>query len=93
VEDVYRTVPTGHDFGVGSSYAAGTSSAGVAHDDDDPDLGLNLDSMMDVLTQLEDAPNPTQPSQALQGGRARNPLHHFTPRSSAVIHRKCGHRH
>jgi hypothetical protein len=64
-EDVYRTAPTGHDFGVrssygaGTSYAAGTGSAGAAHDDDDTDLGLDLNTTTDVLSQLEDAPNPT----------------------------------
>jgi hypothetical protein len=68
--------PVGHDFGVGSSYgvgmsyAVGMSSASAAHDDGDPDLGLDLDTTVDVLSQLEDAPDPMQPSQALQGGRA-----------------------
>jgi hypothetical protein len=59
MEDMYRTTSAGHDFGVGSSYAAGTSSAGAAHDDDDPDLGLDLNRMTDILSQLEDAPDPT----------------------------------
>jgi hypothetical protein len=81
----------GHDFGVGSSYGARTSSAGAAHDD--PDLSLDLDTTADVLSQLEDAPDLTQPSQALQHGRARNPPHCFTPGSGAVVHRKRGHRH
>jgi hypothetical protein len=90
-KDVYRTMLVGHDFGVGSSYGAGTSSAGAAHDD--PDLSLDLDTTADVLSQLEDAPDPTQPSQALQHGRAWNPPHCFTPGSGAVIHRKRGHRH
>jgi hypothetical protein len=91
--------PVGHDFGVrssygvGMSYAVGTSSAGAAHDDDDPDLGLDLDTTVDVVSQLEDAPDPTQPSHALQGGRARNPPHYFTPGSGAIIHRKRGCRH
>jgi hypothetical protein len=73
-EDVYCTAVAGHDFGVRSSYGAwtsyagGMSSAGVAHNDDNLDLGLDLDTMADVLLQLEDAPDPTQPSQALQGG-------------------------
>jgi hypothetical protein len=64
-EDVYRMVPMGQDFDVGPRYATGMSSAGVAHDDDVPDLGLDLDTTADVLLQLEDAPNPTQPSQPL----------------------------
>jgi hypothetical protein len=51
-----------HDFGLGSSYFAGMSSADAAHDDDDPDLGLDLDTMANVLSQLEDAPDLTQPS-------------------------------
>jgi hypothetical protein len=55
-------VPTGQDFGAGSSYAAGTSSAGAARDDDVPDLGLDLNTTTDVLLQLEDAPNLTQPT-------------------------------
>jgi hypothetical protein len=62
MEDVYCMAPAGLDFGAGSSYAAGMSSAGVAHDDDVPNLGPNLDTTADVLSQLEDAPNPTQPS-------------------------------
>jgi hypothetical protein len=55
-EDVYRMAPAGHDFGVGlsygvgTSYAAETSSTGAAHDDDDPDLGLNLDTTTDVMS-------------------------------------------
>jgi hypothetical protein len=37
-----------------------TSSTGAAHDDDDdPDLGLDLDTTADVLSQLEDALDPT----------------------------------
>jgi hypothetical protein len=59
---VYRTPPVTHDFGLGSSYFAGMSSADAAHDDDDPDLGLDLDTMANVLSQLEDAPDLTQPS-------------------------------
>jgi hypothetical protein len=54
----------------GLSYATGTSSVGAVHDDDVPDLDLNLDTMADVLSQLEDAFDPTQPSQPLQGGQA-----------------------
>jgi hypothetical protein len=52
---MYHTAPAGQHFGVGSSYGArmsyavGTSSAGAAHDDDDPDLGLDLDTTTDVL--------------------------------------------
>jgi hypothetical protein len=69
-EDAYRTAPANLDFGAGSSYAIGTSSAGPAHDDDIPDLGPDLDTTVDVLSQLEDAPDLTQPSQTLQGGRA-----------------------
>jgi hypothetical protein len=63
--------PVGHDFGVGSkygvgtSYVAGTSFAGAAHDDDNPNLGLDIDTTVDVLSQLEDAPDLTQRSQAL----------------------------
>jgi hypothetical protein len=63
VENVYRTVPMSHDFGAGTSYAAGMSFAGAADDDDDdPNLGLDLDTTADVLSQLEDALDPTQPS-------------------------------
>jgi hypothetical protein len=50
VEDVYRTSLAGHDFGVGSSYATRTSSTSAAHDDDDPDLGFDLDTTADVLS-------------------------------------------
>jgi hypothetical protein len=57
--------PMGLNFGAGLSYATGTSSASAAHDDDVPDLGPNLDTTTDVLSQLEDAPDPTQPSQTL----------------------------
>jgi hypothetical protein len=65
---VYHTAPASHDFDVGTSYAAATSSVVAAHDDDeDPNLGLNLDTTVDVLSQLEDAPDPKHPSQALQG--------------------------
>jgi hypothetical protein len=64
-EDVYHTVPTDLDFGAGSSYATGTSSTGATHNDDVPDLGPDLDTMADVLLQLEDAPDPTQPSHTL----------------------------
>jgi hypothetical protein len=49
-EDMYRTSPAGHDCGVRSSYGARTSSAGAAHDDDDPDLGVILDTTMDALS-------------------------------------------
>jgi hypothetical protein len=99
VEDVYHTVPAGYDFGVGSSYgagmsyAAGTSSTGAANDNDDVDLGLDLDTTADVLSQLEDPPDLTQPSHALQGVRARNPPHHFTLGSSTVVQRKRGRHH
>jgi hypothetical protein len=64
-EDVYRTTLAGHDFGVGlsygvgMSYVAGMSSVGATHNDDDPNLGLDLDTMVDVLLQHEDAPDPT----------------------------------
>jgi hypothetical protein len=58
-------VPAGQDFGAGSSYAAGTSSAGAARDDDIPDLGLDLNTTADVLSQLKDALDLMQPSQAL----------------------------
>jgi hypothetical protein len=69
---VYHTAPASHDFGVGTNYAAATSSVVAAHnDDEDPNLGLNLDTTVDVLSQLEDAPDPKHPSQALQGQRAR----------------------
>jgi hypothetical protein len=90
---VYHTAPAGLDFGAGWSYAAGTSSTGAAHDDDVPDLGPDLDTTADILSQLEDAPDPTQPSQTLHGGRARQPPHRFTPGSGAIIPRKHGHRH
>jgi hypothetical protein len=68
---VYCIAPVGHFFGVGLSYGAGTryaaetSSAGAAHDDDDPDLGLDLNTTADVLSQLKDALDLMQPSQAL----------------------------
>jgi hypothetical protein len=96
---VYRTTPAGHDFGVKSSYGArtsyatGTSSTGAAHDNDDPDLGLNLDTMVNVLSRLEDAPDLMQPSQTLHGGLAWNPPHRFTLASDAVVHHKRDHRH
>jgi hypothetical protein len=66
-KDMYHTAPAGYDFvrssyGAEMSYATGTNSAGATHDDDDPHLGLDLDTMADVLSQLEDAPDPTQPS-------------------------------
>jgi hypothetical protein len=77
--------PKGLNFGAGSSYDARTSSAGAAHDDDVPDLGPDLDTMTDVLSQLVDAPDPTQPSHTLQGARARQPPHRFTPGSCTVI--------
>jgi hypothetical protein len=54
---MYRTVPAGMDFGAGSSFAAGMSSASAAHDDDIPDLGHDLNTTTDVLLQLEDAPD------------------------------------
>jgi hypothetical protein len=63
--DLYRTVLAGQDFGDRSSYAARMSAASAAHDDGIPDLGPNLDTTVDVLSQLEDAPDPTQPSQTL----------------------------
>jgi hypothetical protein len=44
------------DFGARLSYAARTSST-CAGQDDYPDLGL--DTTMDVLSQLEDAPEST----------------------------------
>jgi hypothetical protein len=47
---VYCTTLAGHEFVVGSSYGPGTSSAGAAHDDDDLDLGLDLNIMADVLS-------------------------------------------
>jgi hypothetical protein len=56
-EDVYHTTPLGLDFGAGSSYTTGTSSAGASHDDDVPNLGPDLDAMTDVLSQLEGAPD------------------------------------
>jgi hypothetical protein len=49
----------GLDFGAELSYATGTSSAGAAHDNDVPDLGPDLDTTVDVLSQLDDAPDPT----------------------------------
>jgi hypothetical protein len=63
VEDVCRTAPAGHNFGVGSRYGAmtsnvaRTSSAHAAHDNDDPNLGLDLDTIVDALSQVEDAPD------------------------------------
>jgi hypothetical protein len=57
--------PAGLDFGDRSCYAAGTSSLGVARDGV-TDLGL--DTTANVLSQLQDGPDPTQPSQTLQGG-------------------------
>jgi hypothetical protein len=65
VEDVYPTAQAGLDFGVELSDAVGISSTSAAHDDDIPDLGLNLDTTVDVLLQLEDAPDLTQLSQTL----------------------------
>jgi hypothetical protein len=65
---VYHTVPTGLDFGAKLSYATGTSSAGAAHDDDVPELGSDLNTTTDVLSQHVDAPDLMQPSQTLQGG-------------------------
>jgi hypothetical protein len=56
---MYRTAPSSLDFGARSSYDAGTSSASAAHDDDVPDLGPNLNTTADVLSQIEDAPDPT----------------------------------
>jgi hypothetical protein len=47
--DMKRLSPAGLDFGAGPSYAVGTSSTGVAHDDDVPDWGLDLDTTADVL--------------------------------------------
>jgi hypothetical protein len=75
-------VPSGLDFGAGSSYAVGTSSVGATHDDV-PVLGL--DTTTDVLSQLEDSLDPTLPSQTLQGGQARQPPHRFTPRSGVAV--------
>jgi hypothetical protein len=74
------------DFDVGPSYATETSSTGAGHDDDYPDLG-DLDTTMDILSQLKDAPDTTQPS------RARQPPHHFTPGSDVIVHHKRGRRH
>jgi hypothetical protein len=63
VENVYRMVPASHDFRAGTSYAARMSFAGATHDDDnDPNLGLDLDTTADVLSQLENALDPTQSS-------------------------------
>jgi hypothetical protein len=61
VEDVYCTMatPVGLNYGARSSYADEMSSGGAGHDDS-PDLGLN--TTMDILSQLEDAPDTTQPS-------------------------------
>jgi hypothetical protein len=50
VEDVYHTTPTSLDFGAIPSYAAGTSSAGVGHVEDAPDLGLYLNTTTDILS-------------------------------------------
>jgi hypothetical protein len=63
VEDVYHTAVAsmGLDSGVGPSSAARTSS-GVGHDNESE---LSLDTMVDILSQLEDALDPTQP---LHGG-------------------------
>jgi hypothetical protein len=86
-EDVYRTTATSPrlDFGARPSYATGMSSASAGHDDY-PDLVL--DTTADVLSQLEDALESTQPSQPSQGGRQQQPPHCFTPGSSAVFQRK-----
>jgi hypothetical protein len=81
-EDVYRIALAGQDFGVGLSYATGTSSAGAAHDNDIPNLGLDLDIMVNVLSQLEDAPNLIQP---LQGARAQQPPHRFMLGSNSIV--------
>jgi hypothetical protein len=91
-DDVYCTTATspGLDFGAGSSYAVRTSSAGATHDDV---LDLGLDTTTDVLSQLEDAPDTTQRSQPLQGGRARQPPHRFTPSPDTVIQRKRNRHH
>jgi hypothetical protein len=64
---VYCMVATspGLDFDAEPSYAIGMSSAGAGQDDY-PDLGL--DTKTDVLSQLLDAHESTQPSQPLQGG-------------------------
>jgi hypothetical protein len=51
----------GLDSGVGPSSAARTSS-GVGHDNESE---LSLDTTVDILSQLEDAIDPTQP---LHGG-------------------------
>jgi hypothetical protein len=58
VEDVYHTVatPTGLDSGTGLRYAAGMNSGGAGHDDH---LNLSLDTIADILSQLEDAPDTT----------------------------------
>jgi hypothetical protein len=49
MEGVYHTVVTspGMDFGVSTSYAAGTSAAGATHDDF---TNLGLDTTTDVLS-------------------------------------------
>jgi hypothetical protein len=64
-EDVDHMAPASQDFGAESSFATRTSSAGSAQDDDVPDLGPDLNTMTDVLSHLEDAPNLMQPSQTL----------------------------
>jgi hypothetical protein len=43
-EDLCHTAPAAEDFG------AGSSSVGATHDDDVPDLGLDLNMMADVLS-------------------------------------------
>jgi hypothetical protein len=62
---VYHTAPAGLYFGAGPSCAAGMSSTGARHDKDVPEFSLDLDTMADVLSQLEDAPNLMQPSEPL----------------------------
>jgi hypothetical protein len=59
VEDVYHTAaaPASLDFGVGLSSAAGMSS-GAGHEEV-PEL--RLDTTADVLLQLIDGPDETQP--------------------------------
>jgi hypothetical protein len=53
VEDVYHTAAAPADHGA-------RTNSGARHDKDI--LGLGLDTTTDVLEQLDDAPDPTQPS-------------------------------
>jgi hypothetical protein len=59
------TIPVILDFGARPSYATRMSFVGARHNDY---LDLGLDTTTDIFSQLEDAPDTTQPSQPSQGG-------------------------